>query len=70
MQKITAALILVSFIAATALTQTVAMAQTRRDAREARQGYRYQNSGYYNQNGTRYYDGYPLSDWEKMRDRW
>jgi hypothetical protein len=70
MQKITAALILVSLIAATALTQTAAMAQTRRDAREAGQGYRYQSRGYYNQNGVRYYDGYPLRDWENMRDGW
>jgi hypothetical protein len=70
MKKITAALTLVSLVAATALTQPPAVAQTRRDAREAGQGYRYQNRGYYNQNGTRYYDGYPLSDWEKMRDRW
>ena len=70
MQKITAALILVSLVAATTLTQTTAMAQTRRDNREAGQGYRYQNRGYYTQNGTRYYDGYPLSDWENMRDRW
>ena len=70
MKKITAALTLVSLIVATALTQTAAMAQTRRDAREAGQGYRYQTRGYYNQNGTEYYDGYPLRDWEKMRDRW
>jgi hypothetical protein len=45
MQKITAALILVSLIAATTLTQRAAMAQTRRDGREAGQGYRYQNRG-------------------------
>ena len=70
MKKITAALTLVSLIAATALTQAEAVAQTRRNAGEARQGYQYRNRGYYDQNGTRYYDGYPLSDWEKMRDRW
>jgi hypothetical protein len=71
MKKITAALTVVSLIAATALAQTTAaVAQTRRNAGEARQGYQYRNRGYYDQNGTRYYDGYPLSDWEKMRDRW
>jgi hypothetical protein len=70
MQKITAALILVSLIAATTLTQRAAMAQTRRDGREAGQGYRYQNRGFYNQNGVRYYDGYPSSDRQKMREGW
>jgi hypothetical protein len=61
MQKITAALIFVSLIAATALAQTAAMAQARHDSREAGQGYRYQNRGYYNQNRMQYYDGYPLA---------
>jgi hypothetical protein len=53
------ALALLSLLAGTALTQSAAVAQTRPDAGQ-----------YYYQNGSQYYDGYPLRDWENMRDGW
>ncbi len=52
MKKLIAtALALLSLLAGTALTQSAAVAQTRRDAGQ-----------YYYQNGSQYYDGYPLRD--------
>jgi hypothetical protein len=63
MKKIGAILSFVSLLA-TAFVQT-AEAQPRRQAGAAGQTYGYHNRGYYSQNGTRYYDGYPLRDWEK-----
>jgi hypothetical protein len=60
MKKLIAtALALLSLLAGTALTQSAAVAQTRRDAGQ-----------YYYQNGSQYYDGYPLRDWKNMRDGW
>jgi hypothetical protein len=53
------ALALVSIVAGMALTQSAAVAQTRRDAGQ-----------FYYQNGSQYYDGYPLRDWERMQDGW
>ena len=68
MRKVTFGLILLNLIAA-AFVQTVAI-QTRTRPYPAEAAQSYGQRGYYNQNGTRYYDGYPLSDWDKMRDRW
>jgi hypothetical protein len=68
MRKTSFGLILAGAIAATFVQTAATEAQSRRTAAGAEQANR--QRGYYNQNGTRYYDGYPLSDWEKMRDRW
>ena len=53
------ALALVGYLAGKVLPQSTASAQTSRDAGQ-----------YYYQNGSQYYDGYPLRDWQNMRDRW
>ena len=60
--------LLVLFVVATFVQTAAAAAQTRRQTTGTDQQYR--QRGYYNQNGTRYYDGYPLSELEKMRARW
>ena len=63
MKTLIAALSLVTLIAAPTFTRSATAApNARRDANY--------NGEYYNQNGTVYYHGYPLRDWEGMHDGW
>jgi hypothetical protein len=73
MKTLIAALALVTLIATPTFTQSATAApKARRDAGQWGQNYNdsYYNGGYYNHNGTLYYQGYPLRDWDRIQDRW
>jgi hypothetical protein len=73
MKTLITTLALATLIAVPALTQSAAAApRARRDSDQSRQNYNesYHNGGYYNHNGTLYYRGYPLREWDRIQDRW
>jgi hypothetical protein len=73
MKTLITALLLATLIAIPANIQSAAAAPTgRRDAGQAEPNHdrSRHDGGYYHQNGTVYYDGYPLSEWLNQRDSW
>jgi hypothetical protein len=73
MKTLIATLTLATLIAVPAFTQSAAAGpQARRDVGQTQRNYNnsYYNGGYYKHNGTLYYRGYPLSEWDRVQDRW
>jgi hypothetical protein len=73
MKTLIAALSLATLIAAPTFTQSATAApNARRDASQSGRNYSnsYYDGGYYKHNGTPYYQGYPLSEWKRIQDRW
>jgi hypothetical protein len=73
MKTLITTLAVATLIAVPALSQSAAAApRARRAPDQSWQNHNesYYNGGYYNHNGTLYYQGYPLSEWDRIQDRW